>query len=229
MEIHGLVVCVNYADYLARSLDRWLSGLTSLVVVTDLRDLDTATLIGEQLAEMPGPKLTLHRTDAFYADGAKFNKGRAMQEARALLPSPLPALPSPWHLFFDADVIPPPNWQAVIAANAPQAGTLYGARRIEEDGRAIPDGEIAGYFQLFAAADPRAAQPLDAHWYHAGNYDSRFAWRWDSKTFLPLTLTHLGERGANWCGRGNAEAMSTLRAERLARRGWSHEVVGAGK
>lgn len=226
MEIHGLVVSVNYADHLSRSLPLWQAGLSGLVVVTAPHDRDTI-----QLATSAGARCFV--TDAFNRDGAAFNKGRAMQEARHLLrKSEVSNLKSeigdPWHLFVDADVIPPANWLEIVNAAEPQPGWLCGARRIEEDGSPIPDGELAGYFQLFHAADKHAQQPLDIWWSHAGNYDSRFQQRWpgNRKGFIPgLTLTHLGERGANWCGRGNVAAMSALKAERERLGTYHHESI----
>jgi hypothetical protein len=225
MQIHGLTVCVNYADLLAQSLDRWLHGLTSLTVVTDLHDLDTVTLIGEQIADTPGPPLRLFRTDAFYLDGAAFNKGRAMQEARRQ--KVVGRRQGDWDLFFDADVIPPVDWLDRIKAANPQPGRLYGARRQHEDGRLIPDGEIAGFFQLFAASDPLGQQPLDVHWRHAGNYDSTFQSRWprERREFLPLTLIHRGETGQNWHGRDNRVAQLAMHLERQRRGGWQHETI----
>lgn len=214
MRIHALTVCVSYSDYFVRSAQLWAGSLASLVVVTD--QADDATV---RLAQSVGA--IVHRTDAFYRGGAKFNKGLAMQEARHLMAK------QDWHLFLDADVVPPADWLEIVKAAGPQPGRLYGARRRHEHGAEIPDGEIAGYFQLFHADDPRAGLPLDGCWYHAGNYDSRFQERWSrqEQSFLPLTLTHLGSCGQNWCGRNGTDAMAALRAERIRRRGWRHETV----
>jgi hypothetical protein len=43
--------------------------------------------------------------------------------------------------------------------------------------------------------------------------------------FLPLTDTHLGPPGVNWCGRGNDQAMRQLREDRRRRGGWQHERI----
>lgn len=213
MKIHGLVVCVHYADLFRRAINRWKS-LASLTVVTSLTDADTMELCARHGA-VP------YSTDAFYLRGAHFNKGAAMQEARRFMPD------SDWHLFFDADVIPPEDWIDIVAQCNPQAGHLYGARRRHEDGRPIADGEIAGFFQLFHSSDPAGRQPLDTHWTHGGNYDSRFMQRWPStmKHFLPLTCVHLGETGRNWAGRGNDAVMKAIRDERKKRGGWDHERI----
>ena len=213
MIVHALTVSVDYATELSRGIDRWVSGLASLTVVTASRDEATITLARDSGAR-------LHITEAFYEDGAMFNKARAMQEARALLPA------SDWHLFIDADVIPPVDWAVCLDAADTKLGCLHGARRVFEDGRDVGDRELAGFFQLFHSADPHAAAPLDRDWAHAGNYDSMFMWRWpnDQQRILPLDLVHIGEPGKNWCGKGNDEAMRQLREQRRTR-SWRHETV----
>lgn len=213
MQVHALVVSVDYAPELSRSIDRWVAGLASLVVVTAPRDEATIALARQHGAQ-------LHVTEAFFEDGALFNKGAAMQEARALLPQ------SDWHLFLDADVVPPPDWATRLEAADTKLGCLHGARRVLEDGRPIDDRELAGFFHLFHSADPRASHPLDRDWLHAGNYDSTFMQRWprELQRILDLELVHLGEPGVNWCGKGNDAAMKQIREQRRTR-SWRSETV----
>lgn len=217
MTIHGLTVCVNYADLLAQGLDRWLAGLASLTVVTDLDDEDTANLIGS--------RCRLHKTDVFYASRATFNKGAAMEQARRLMPW------GDWILFFDSDIVPPTDWIEQARNARLTAGVLYGAKRwqagsIDDDGSpAIPgDGIGVGFFQLFHSGDPRASAPLETCWPHAGNYDNEFMHRWPEyrRWLMPFRVAHVGER-ENWWGRGNRTAMDAMRAERHARGGYQHE------
>jgi glycosyltransferase involved in cell wall biosynthesis len=214
MNLHALVVSVDYAPELARSIDRWLTGLASLVVVTCARDEATIAL-----ARARGARL--HVTEAFYEDGAYFNKWRALQQARALLPA------GDWHAFIDADVVPPDEWQTQLEAAEPTVGTLHGARRVDEHGALIHDAELAGFFHLFHSSDPRAAHPLERDWLHAGNGDSAFLRRWPRRLqrLLPLTLVHLGEPRRNWCGKGNDAALEEILARRRARQSWKTETV----
>lgn len=44
MRIHGLTVCVDYADLFAIGIERLMSGLASLTVVTRHGDEETADL-----------------------------------------------------------------------------------------------------------------------------------------------------------------------------------------
>lgn len=225
--IDGLTVCVNYADLLALSMERWVRSLASLTIVTDTKDDATA-----ELAEAHGCRV--FRTNVFYEHGATFNKGAAMELARQQMP---------WHdwvLFFDADIIPEPNWRTA-AEPWLKAGNLYSARRLDaptvEDIDApglrpiAGDGIGVGYFQLFHTSDPQVQQTplLDTCWQHAGNYDNAFMHRWSAKErhLLPIRLVHVGPRD-NWWGRGNTEAFAAMQHERKARGGWKHERIEAG-
>src|SRR3990170_8198311 len=99
MKINALTVCVQYADYLSIGLPRWLSGLDSWTIVTDGRDEATP-----RFAQLD-PRIKVVQTDLFYADGASFNKGRAIEWARKY------HLPwRDWILFLDADIVPEADW-----------------------------------------------------------------------------------------------------------------------
>lgn len=226
MTIHGLTVCVNYADFFRRSIARWMDGLASLTVVTTPEDVET-----QELATTHGARVFV--TDLFTRDGAAFNKGRAMEAARREMPW------SDWILFFDSDVVPPAGWSRKLTL---RPGSLYGGYRFDAtDGdadlgqpRCAHDVPGVGYFQLFHASDPAVrvadGEPLlDTHWRHGGNYDNRFMDRWRSRRMkvqeVPFRLAHIGER-ENWFGRGNRDAFEAMQAERKRRGGtWDHERI----
>lgn len=227
MTIHGLTVCVNYADFLAQGIARWMAGLASLTVVTTPEDTETQVLAVEHGARV-------FATDLFTRDGAAFNKGRAMEAARLEMPW------SDWILFFDSDVVPPADWAARLSCIP---GALYGCYRFDaQDGdtedrkqpRCAHDVPGVGYFQLFHTSDPAvrlsAGEPLiDTHWIHGGNYDNRFMDRWRARRMavreVPFRVAHIGER-ENWFGRGNRDAFEAMQAERKRRGGqWDHERI----
>jgi hypothetical protein len=223
--IDALTVCVDYADYLSLGIKRWREGLRSLTVVTAPHDETT-----QALARAHGAGL--HVTDVFYAKGAAFNKGAALEEARERLPR------GSWVLLFDADIVPPAGWVYTVSEHRPEPGSLYSCRRVQcadparidaPDLPALEDDCGVGYFQLFHSADPIAqARPLiDTFWVHAGNYDDRLKERWprECRHWLPLRLVHVGER-ENWFGRGRRAEWEAMQAERRRRGGrWDHETI----
>jgi glycosyltransferase involved in cell wall biosynthesis len=230
MRIHGLTVAVDYADLLALTLPRWLPGLASLTVVTSTAD-------HVNVMNVCNPPTRVHVTEAFYEPaGVTFNKARAMNEAIDAMPW------EDWILFFDADILPPEGWAETVAGANPTPGVLYGSARYiaptpadvaRGDLMRYGDSEIAGYFMLFHATDPRVQRrPLLAEWSHAGGYDSDFQNLWslrssrENKATLPLRLIHIGEPGKNWHGRKNPEAMRAMFEERRRRGGYQHERIG---
>lgn len=232
MRIHGLTVCVDYADFLTAGIARWMSGLASLTIVVAPGDGHTPALATRHGANV-------FETSLFYADGAAFNKGRAMEAARLWAEDMVTHREPGWRLFFDSDVVPPEGWHQ-LAANFCQPGALYGCLRYD----ATPDAMLdtgqpkcahdvpgVGYFQLFHSEDPvvQVAPLLDTHWTHAGNYDNRFMDLWRARGIqvrtVPFRVAHIGER-ENWFGRGNRAAFDAMKAERAARGGgWAHERI----
>lgn len=217
MNIHGLVVSVDYADLLARSIDRWMEGLASLTIVTDLHDHETATLAMEKNAN-------LCRTDVFSRHGAKFNKGAAQNEAWFLVDK------TDWILLFDADIVPPADWKTQLEVANLRRGFLYGCYRYDDNGMRLRDDTHGyGFFQLFHSSDPEAqVHPFfDGSWIHAGNGDSIILLRWRVQgklaPALPLRLHHPGVGPShNWFGRDKlAEFQAMERERRRKGGGWA--------
>lgn len=218
MNIIGLTVCVNYSEFLSRSIDRWKEGCTSIIVVTSPDDTETGKLCREH-------GVICFPSDAFTRNGAFFNKGAAIAEAYDRL-----GLSScdGWILFFDADVQPPADWKKY--ALAVEVGELWGAHRASEDGTPIRDNDVAGFFMLFHSSDPNVQQKpiVETCWKHAGNYDTEFQSRWWNSGKIrrfTLTLTHFGETSQNWYGRGQPYRMKRMLDERRYF-GTTHERIG---
>lgn len=200
----GIVVCVDYDDLLAMTLPANLRHLSSCVVVTAPHDEATQRLCNGF------DKVRVHVTDAFYRYGATFNKGLAIEEGFDVLGR------WGWILVWDADTLFPRR----LRLQSVQCGHLYGARRRvcpnplqHRDNlpwrrwRVHKDREIAGYFQLFHAADQHIAE---RPWYevtftHAGGGDGYFQSRWpaDRKHWLPAEVLHFGPVDTNWFGRAS--------------------------
>jgi len=226
--MQGLTVCVDYADMLARTLHRWALALDGVTVVSTASDTDTAALCDKHA------NVRLIVTDEFYANGAAFDKGGAMNAAldHGALSGAV------WCCVFDADIMPPRDWESDLPRL--EYGNLYGAHRWQaqnetdtpEDIDALElvrlgDQQFPGYFWLFHAKDRRIKTPMFTRWRHAGGYDSDFQDQWPEgkKVRLPTRLVHLGRDGQNWWGKGNTGAMTQMYAERARRRSLEHERI----
>jgi hypothetical protein len=202
--VRGLTVCVEYDDLLAITLPRNIQHLEECLVVTSTKDKRT-----QALAESI-PRVRVHATDAFYRNGAKFNKGAAIEEAFDVLGR------EGWILIWDSDILFPfhvPHFRR-------ESGCLYTARRriLEDysqwqshlvDWFRLPlrpdSNQFYGYFQLFHATDPVLEK---RPWYgvahtHAGGGDNYFQKRWPKSRKIrpPFEVLHLGPCDANWFGR----------------------------
>jgi hypothetical protein len=217
MFLEGMTVCVGYDDLLRISLSRWLDGLDRLVVVTSPQDSRTWSLC----QEFSSSKLFVYATDLFYADGASFNKAKAMEHGRKLLHA------CDWVVLFDADIMPPRTWRVAINEAHLKTTHLYSPKRYicetqQEWGDLsnkllplpdfqdlplplVPDREQAGYFQLFHTSQPslQNVEWFRRAWPHAGGYDSSFQKHWTTRERgdLPFRVIHLGSERVNWHGR----------------------------
>jgi len=209
MDINVVTICVNYSDFLKRTLPTTMPHMNSTTIIT--APFDTETI---KVARDFGCKLFV--TDAFYKDGDAFNKGRALEN---FFDDKIFS-PSDWVLMLDADIALPPNARHAIESQVVNTNYLYGASRLvcpnvqgwENVGtvgggwnvsglKLIKEREIAGFFQLFWN---RAMQRpwFSTDWGHAGGYDSVFEQRWGkNKQWIDLNVVHLGEFRKDWFGR----------------------------
>ena len=73
MKLEAVIVCVNYSDFLAHTIQSTKNQFDQLVVVTDYEDLET-----KKLCEYYNVKCV--QTNVFYENGDKFNKGKGINE-----------------------------------------------------------------------------------------------------------------------------------------------------
>lgn len=208
----AIVVSVGYGDLLAVTLPRNAQHCQRVLVVTSPADEETARVV----AAVPNAELFV--TDVFYAQGAAFNKGAAMEAGLDALGR------SGQMLIWDADILFP----ALLPLSDIQPGYLYTPhRRMLYDPRLwqpdldwsqcplTDEKEFPGYFQLFHASDPvlQTRRPwYSVNWKHAGGCDSDFQslWPGDRKKRPPFEVLHLGEDGQNWHGRATLRIDGTL-------------------
>lgn len=211
----AIIVCVEYDDLLAITLPRNARHFDEVLVVTSFADGGTEEEAWRARTRIGG-RVRLHKTDAFYRNGAAFNKGLAMEEGFDVLGR------DGWICILDADTLLPDGLS--LALEGLKRGHLYSPYRrclldpaeyhddldwsTLREGPERQSGEFAGYCQMFHGGDPvlqlRPWYGLD--WQHAGGCDSEFWWRWPKKRRIrpDFQVLHLGPMMANWAGRQTA-------------------------
>ncbi len=217
-KLEGMLVCVEYSDFLQWTLPLNLEHFDTFVVVTSSRDKATQDIANECGAE-------LVVSDAYLEGGATFNKGRMMNAGLRHLDG------DGWLLFTDADIIFPPNLRADLERLSLDRDTLYFAHRFNipdydreawlrryhetraglEQVHYLDNGPF-GYFQLFSPrAEPIAGKfPLlcNENFYNAGGIDLHFSRIWHKHPCCALArlgvrVLHIphGSLGDNWASR----------------------------
>lgn len=213
VELRAAIVCVDFSDFLEVTLSRNIRHFAETMVITtpgDERTIEVASRLGAQV----------HRTEAFYAKGAMFNKWAALEEGLTQFGR---------HGFLalvDADIV----WPESLGDWEPELGKLCCPVR-----RDLPEGvwEIppdkdwesikphpyqrlpSGHTMIFHASDPRlkGCPWHDTNWKHAGGADGNFARRWSSKRWVrPWSCLHLGAP-KQWCGRYQPDRDGNLPVE----------------
>jgi hypothetical protein len=115
--IECVVVCVHYADFLAHTLPASRSMFNRMVVVTTPDDTATQAVCERYDVECV-------KTDAFYANGDVFAKGRGINAGLERLTL------KGWVLHMDADIYLPPKTRGILDRLPLDPQKLYGADRL---------------------------------------------------------------------------------------------------
>lgn len=218
--MRAILVSVEYGDLLAITLPQNRHHFEEVTVVTTPQDTETI-----RVARRNNARVFL--TEAFYADGALFNKWLALEEGlsdmgrQGLL------------CIMDADVI----WPTALRLATYEHGVLYNPQRYIWPNVCVPfpdeshwrhlqlyrDSEFPGYTQIFHADDkhlPLVAPWHEVDWRHAGGADSAFQNLWppDRKVRLPWQVLHLGQPAENWAGRVAMRTDGRTPAQAIARK-----------
>lgn len=103
-KIDVIIVSVNYNDFLVLTLENNIKYLDNITVVTSLNDS-----LCKEICDKFGVKCVI--TDRMYENGAKFNKGKAINEGIKSIQNP------EWILLLDADIILTNDWDRIIKSN----------------------------------------------------------------------------------------------------------------
>jgi len=220
-----IITCsVNYSDFLSITLPRNKKLVDNVIVVTSMDDKNTEDICEEN-------HVTYIKTNVFYLDGAVFNRGAALNQAKDLL------LFNDWVLFLDADIVLPENFLRLLDLENLNPYKFYGVGRyyietIEDlelynnEQKQLKDFELNeclwgyGYFQLFNVkffekqeiefVYPGSLTKNDTdllfriYWGLYKNWDNEkkdFVWHPEYQEKLNFNVIHLGQKIRNWDGR----------------------------
>ena len=117
MRIEGVIVCINYSDFLKVTLPGNSHIFDKLIVVTDTKDEET-----HKTCEFYNVQCL--KTDVFYRDGITPNKALGINEALKELSL------DDWVIQLDADIWLPPITRDVLENIVLNKNTIYGIDRM---------------------------------------------------------------------------------------------------
>lgn len=208
LHIQAATVCVNYSDYLEHVIDQNIEHINKWYVVTTDNDVKTQKLCKKY------NKIQIITTNAFYEDGADFNKGKGLNLAIKQFNQ------DDWCLLIDADTILPSNIKSEIQKLDDIDG-IYSydrvfiknknnlTKRIKNTSKDDEEVEIQGvpfngYIQLYHPTSRFLKTPYYSEQYKdASCSDHEFSKQWpfnEHKKFNGNAI-HLGPSYTNWSGR----------------------------
>jgi hypothetical protein len=194
MHIVGLVVSVDYADYLSVTIPEMVKVVDKLYVMTAENDRS------REIAEKYGAIPILWKD--WKIDGAHFNKSGAINYAQSVV---YDKHPESWYLILDADILLPDNTREIIEKHSTNEKALYSVKRQDyhtigsfeqDDHDIVYQFDWAGFFQLYKDKQYYPEFSMDA-----SGCDIVFLHLFIERSFLPLTVKHIGVSATNWKGR----------------------------
>lgn len=143
MKINLYTTCVNYADFFAETLKFNHKLFEKIYVATSTQDVETHKL-GEKYQN-----LHIEKTDSFFDNGAKFNKGKGLNTVLKYIE------PDTWNIIGDADCIYNENLINEISAisqNDDMKDNLFGCYRLYAENKqrldsVLKDLEVNPYLE----------------------------------------------------------------------------------
>lgn len=223
--MRAILVSVDFDDVLSLTLPYNCHHFDEVWVVTAPGKPDVA------VAEQYGARVL--ETNAFWEQGAAFNKWRALEQGLDAMGR------NGWLCLMDADILWPRElkWPSYRSGEMLVSGYLYTPRRrmLETIPKEVPpeavwvkypmhpqQREFAGYSQIFHAEDRCLRKPPwhDVNYTSAGTADSFFQAKWPESRKIrpPFEVLHLGEAGRNWMGRVTPRVDGSVPEEAAERR-----------
>jgi hypothetical protein len=119
LKIEAVIISVNYSDFLEICLSKNYKHFDNIVVVTTPEDGKTMEICKKY------ENILCVKTDAFFFQGAKFNKGLAIDVGFRYLKH------KDWIVNLDSDTILPDNFRELFLNEATDIECSYGARRYD--------------------------------------------------------------------------------------------------
>jgi hypothetical protein len=194
-----IVVCVNYDDVIALTLERNRMFFKHYVVVTTNEDHKTIEVCRKY-------DVTLIVSGKLY-DNAKFNKSGLVNQAQKQVHRDFP---DSWVLLLDADIALPPTFEDLVDPAKLDKSTLYSMHRLDfhtyddyvSGANPVTYGgqTFMGYFQLYF----NKSLYYPEHSYDCSYCDDVFMkYFGQNKAVLSedTRVSHLGIQDVNWGGR----------------------------
>lgn len=216
MYLECIMICINYSDFLKHTLPLNKKHFNKIVVVTTVDDIDTQKICSIN-------NVNICYTNRVYENGAKFNKGKALNDGIKLLDK------RDWVVITDADMIMNDNLRNGLESENLNNECIYGTSRYmcpnsfewsiylkdksrintwKHQKRNIDIG--VGFFQLVNVKSSILRNNdkwYNEKWGHAGRSDRFFLrlWPCEMRQRLNYPLIHLdtndSSMGTNWNGR----------------------------
>jgi len=164
MKIEAIIICVNYSDFLEISLSKNAKHFDNIIVVSSLEDKIT-----EEICHKYNAKCV--KTDAFYINNAKFNKGLAINVGFSFLEH------RDWVINLDADIILPDNFRNLFFNEATDIECSYAARRYD-----VPT------YQEWEEVEKDMSSLKNKLLYRGIGYGNFFCFNYRSSTFQNLLI-----------------------------------------
>ena len=205
MELVGVTISVNYADFLAESLRANRGVFDAFYVVTTEADEET---IGVAVDNHAG----LLISEKVHANGAHFNKSGLLHDAQKYIHQ---KHPDAWIVILDADILLPPLFRQSLQIEKLDKTLIYGLERyqyhtktdfLEQKNcfRFEIDSDVgcAGYFQMYF--DKSKYYESWSNTAEGGDFKFAESFVGRAAALEDKALIHLGIPVANWSGRKTA-------------------------